>query len=285
MIPFLTDSCLLENTAENAGAETESFLSIIKTFGEYNPRTIKRSFNLLALYSLMSRDAQSDIADRYAFVLLVIRARNEYKALSRILSHLPESGNLYENLMNALSGSKTLLSSPDIRALLAAFGIRPDDETAENQTEHIRRLLLSYRETTEAIADKNEPFEEDSADAIADRLEATLRSQAADGVTVAAEWAEGSRNDQTLDVTRANTPLLRIRTVDGNVHVTIYKYNGTQTADLLRGVENLFYVIGSGEERQFGYYDHTGNIVLAYLSSYFSGCAVDTVLRNAGILR
>ena len=293
---LLTDTCILDDT-ENPADHTGAFLRIIKMFGEYNPRTIKRSFNLLALYRLMSENAASDIADRYAFVLLVIRARNEYKSLSRILSHLPDSGDLRRNLINALSDGKNLLSSPEIRALLNAFDIHTEaeteetqeetqEETEQNETESVRRLLLAYRETTEAIAERYEYSEEDSADEIAQRLEQALRRRAADGVRVEAEWKDGSRSDRILEVQNSSGDwIMRIRKVNNSVHVTVRKPDGMSTGTLLSGTENLFYQIGSPEERQFGYYNNENNIVLANLSAYFPGCGVDTLLCNAGIMR
>lgn len=58
-------------------SNNENYIELLMSFNEYNPRTIKRSFNLLELYRCMDDIPDSEMADRYAVLMMQLKTDSE----------------------------------------------------------------------------------------------------------------------------------------------------------------------------------------------------------------
>ncbi|MBR5372769.1 MAG: hypothetical protein IK130_11215 [Oscillospiraceae bacterium] len=272
--------------------EPAAFVKIIKMFGETNPRTIKRSFNLLELYCLMRREPPASVVGEYAFVLLMIRSRTDFGVLSRMLSRLTDPDSVQEEFFDALRSDSTLLQSKEISALFSVFEIstvfadEDADEAGADQSDRIREMLANFREISETIAETPDEAQTVPAEEIAQRMMHRLRTRLHPDMSADAEWSEGSSGERLFCVRRADgSTAMRLKLENNNIHLTVYKTPELDTEALFRDAEDAFGEIPNADDAQFGYYGHNNYLILPRLPRYSAGCAIDTLLKNAGILR
>ena len=281
---------LLKNSV--IGDEPDEFVKIIKAFGETNPRTIKRSFNLLQLYCLMRKEMPASILGEYAFVLLMIRSRNDFGMLSRTLSRLTDPESVLEDFVSELRSDSALLQSKEIGALFSVFEINTlfseelTEQEAAEQSRRISEMLRYFRAISETIAETPDEAQNVPAAEIAERIVRRLQTRMQPDMDADADWSEGSGGDRLFSVRRPDgSTAMRLRLENNNIHLTVYKTAELDRDALFRDTEEAFGEIPHASDTQFGYFNHGNNLVLPRLSRYYAGCAIDKLLKNAGILR
>ena len=297
--------------------QKDEFVRILKAFQEYNPRTIKRSFNLLELYHVMDgklhpQSTDRNICCRYALVMLRLRSKADHDGLGAVLSALSVNDkDILLHFNEQVNESRELLASKHIAALMNALGIavlhlsEADDPARAAQTETLRNdaagaekllvLAATFKETVKIIAEQQDYTQTVLPNDIVRRLYRTLRSNLSEDAVLSGAWeetetAEHSAQEYKLYVKsrQEHTPLMMVRWIVGTqVNLTVQKQNALTVDDLFRNVQEFFRLIGTGgtERGAFDYYDNESNIVLSRMRYYAAGCPIDIMLKNAHILR
>lgn len=279
--------------------ESAKFVEILRTFRETNPRTIKRSFNLLELYLIMGQEMGNDQAEmrnyhRYALVLLRLRSKSDYDLLGEQLGWLSEDDDdLVRHFTDMILKNHALAEKASVRALLNVFQIGSGQDDSDN-TEAIRALVRTYHETANVMAEQQDFSQSVPPDEIVRRLYARFR----DGLSPLAELDDGwavlenetppAAEQVELHIVNAESGgnMLMLRWKPGRqVNVTVY----TPDRDAaLAGAEDSFFWIDEQTGNPDGFqYFYSGRPLLVFpkLRCYAAGCPLDTLFRNAHILQ
>lgn len=134
---------MLDNTeAEDKKELTEKIAGLLKTFGIYNPRTVKRSFNLLHMFKCMNPNTGGDMLKPYAVLLLQMEHEDDHEKLvvecvtTEDFLKLREAGDTPEHT----------------KAVLNIFYPADIQEAASELEENTKELkeILSYTQSYEA---------------------------------------------------------------------------------------------------------------------------------------
>ena len=279
--------------------ESAKFVEILRAFRETNPRTIKRSFNLLELYLIMGQKMGNNQAEmsnyhRYALVLLRLRSKNDYDLLGEQLGWLSDDDDdLLQHFTDMVLKNQSLAEKTAVKALLNVFQIGSGQDEADN-AKAIRALVRTYHETANVMAEQQDFSQSVPPDEIVRRLYARFR----EGLSPSAAFDDGwdvlehenppAADQVELHIVNAETGgnLLMLRWKPGRqVNVTVY----TPDRDAaLAGAEDSFFWIDEQTGNPDGFqYFYSGRPLLVFpkLRCYAAGCPLDTLFRNAHILR
>lgn len=143
---------LLQNSAmaQSGQADAElakKYAAMLRKFGIRNPRTIKRSFNMLHMYQCMNESGRQEAPEagaagyyrQYAVLLLLLTSAEDHARMAQLV----DSGCAYE------SGEELLQIEREFRALRT----RGDDEDDEGCSEYIAAVLDAFYEKDEAAGE------------------------------------------------------------------------------------------------------------------------------------
>lgn len=148
-------SKLLEGTEYAAASKqtAEKIAELLKTFDIYNPRTVKRSFNLLHMFRCINRsaDTDGDMLKQYAVLLLQMEHESDYDKLNEKVETVygSEPDKLNEKVETLKTDGE---NSKYIKAVLKIFYPDTQKEDWSAATEELKKIL-SYTQSYEANED------------------------------------------------------------------------------------------------------------------------------------
>ena len=143
----------------------DGYVELLKAFNEYNPRTIKRSFNLLELYRCMNSSDTSDnksILDQYAILLLQVKSdtKTYNDLITEIRGHYNSSDNgeinsIFEIFRDIYTGKRSI-GLPMHAVISQFYGEEMDNAIiAEGEEQLSENVLNITREFAKMLMEMN----------------------------------------------------------------------------------------------------------------------------------
>lgn len=143
----------------------DGYVELLKAFNEYNPRTIKRSFNLLELYRCINSSDTSDnksILDQYAILLLQVKSdtKTYNDLITEIRGHYNSSDNskinsIFEIFRDIYTGKRNI-GLPMHAVISQFYGEEMDNAIiAEDEEQLSENVLNITREFAKKLMEMN----------------------------------------------------------------------------------------------------------------------------------
>ena len=275
------------------------YADLLRDFGERNPRTIKRSFNVLTLSKCMYR-AGSGLDDMtplkefrlYSLLLLQLERKNEHQALLDILIPFGNDHAALKEQLNAalartpedLEKSSVIRLTARQRTVLGCF-CEDDGKLLDEGVESLTELAALTNEHTGEVTHEEKMI----------RIMRSVYHLIKDHVVCGDEWKvldeEGIPDKLGLtafkpdDGEEGSTPekALAFNWYGGRSKLNLTVYTGLDAAAAFSGVRESFVELREGNtapEGKYGYHAHAGRITVANFKEYRCGGPIDVFLHN-----
>lgn len=296
------------------GENLNAYLEIIKAFNVSNPRTIKRSFNLLNLYDCIKNvnnqtETENPAARIRQYAIHFLRM-NDIELYNEIVEKCREadirnSGDIDDNDENLIDFKSKLVectgANPELEIVLEQFDITLDNIQAEEQADTDNQDIDKIKEFIRVLFETNRLVSDDTDSslfiALYRRLKSMLNKNIANGniafsnnnrdwiaknnITPADVNNEEVKGVRFLD---GNNPLAQITRKGEAVNLTFYYYNGETPNEIFDGITGFY----TGEEDRATYFYffnqdfnyHYNRITIPNISTFAQGDPIDALIER-----
>ncbi|MBR6874428.1 MAG: hypothetical protein IKN17_13060 [Ruminococcus sp.] len=283
----------------------EEYVRLLIQFDIHNPRTIKRSFNLLLLNECIAaskgRGGRLDPKTRlklYSLLLLQLERPSEYKLLLNKIIESREDDNAHSALLSSLAELFIQNSDSDEipmqgscleKVLNLFFGDTAVMDSAPNTEAagELSALALSTMETAPAAVEDSIPkLRVKVMRDILHTLRAGRKLDLSGWEILDTDRAASNEGGIQLEATKDGVKAVKLTWSGGRSPFNLTLYTDRDTDEVVEGLKSNFRPKGTGVHGDFRpvCYPHEGYIVLAMMSRYTPGSFVDTLLSRCDMI-